>query len=153
MAGHLSESQWGTPSFHFNVIIDGVQLSFQEVSGLTSTTEVIEYRHGDSVVFSPQKQLAQTKFDNLVLKKGVFAMDSHIIDLFNQVFDKNYMSHEDGRMDIVVNLLDELGAEVMTWNFTNCIPTKMSLGGMKSDSNEMAIEEIEFAVEGAHLLM
>ena len=42
--------QWPVAKFHFRVDVDGTQISCQEVSGLEQTTEVIEYRHGDSEV-------------------------------------------------------------------------------------------------------
>ena len=44
--------QWPVAKFHFRITIDGQQISFKEVSGLDQETQVIEYRHGDSEVFS-----------------------------------------------------------------------------------------------------
>ena len=39
------EGQWPIAKYHFRVTIDGEQISFQEVSGLEASTDVIEYRH------------------------------------------------------------------------------------------------------------
>ncbi len=147
MAGHLTSDQWVISQFFFRVTVDGAQLSFQEVSGLETTNEVIEYRHCDAEEFITTKRLGMTKTSELTLKKGVFSADSHLLDLFNQVYEKEYMSTTDGRMDIMVELLDETGDAVMVWNLHNCIPTKLSLGGLKSDANEAAVEELTFVYE------
>ena len=36
------EGQWPVAKYHFRVTIDGEQISFQEVSGLEASTDVIE---------------------------------------------------------------------------------------------------------------
>jgi phage tail-like protein len=122
--------------------MDGNQISFQEVSGLETTNEVIEYRHGDSEEFITTKRLGLTKTSELTFKKGVFNTDDLMLEMFNKVYDKEYMSTEDGRMDVMIELLDETGDAVMVWNIHNFIPTKLSLGGLKSDANEAAVEEL-----------
>jgi phage tail-like protein len=144
---HLGPDQWVISQFYFRVTVDGNQLSFQEVSGLETTNEVIEYRHGDSEEFITTKRLGMTKTSELTLKKGAFADDDNLMELFNKVYDKEYMSTTDGRMDIMVELLDETGEAMMVWNIHNAIPTKLSLGGLKSDANEAAVEELTFVYE------
>ena len=142
------EDQWPIAKFHFRVTIDGEQVSFQEVSGLEANTEVIEYRHGDSEVFSPIKMSGLVKTSNLVLKKGVFESDDRMLELFNKIYEKDYYTTEDSRMDILVELLDETGETTMAWNITRAFPIKLTGTDMKSDANEVAIESVEFAYEG-----
>ena len=142
------EDQWPVPKFHFRVTIDDEEVSFQEVSGLEAETTVIEYRHGDSELFYPVKQAGLIKTSNLVLKKGVFDEDDRLLQVFNQIYDdKAYYGDEDTRMDIIVELLDEQGDTVMTWNIYRAFPIKLSGTDLKSDANEVAIESIEFAYE------
>ncbi|MGB1216928.1 MAG: phage tail protein [Saprospiraceae bacterium] len=148
MAAENYEGQWPIAKFHFRVDIDGEDISFQEVSGLEMETSVIEYRHGDSENFYPTKTAGLVKTSNLVCKKGVFADDSELVELFNKIFDeKAYYDSEDSRFDILVELLDEEGEAVMTWNIINAFPIKFSGTDLKSDANEIAIESVEFAYE------
>jgi len=147
MSGHLAPDQWGITKFHFRVTLDGTQLSFQEVSGLESNTEVVEYRHGDSEDFFPTKRLGLSKMSNITLKKAFFEGDDNITMLYNAIYDKEYMSTTDGRFDGIIELLDETGDAVLVWNLHNCIPVKLTLDGLKSDDTAMAIESLEIAVE------
>lgn len=141
------EGQWPVPKFHFRVSIGDEQMSFQEVSGLEQSTDVIEYRHGDSEVFSTMKLAGIVKTGTLVLKKGVFTDDDRLLEFFNQIYEKDYYGQEDTRMDILVELLDEMGETVMGWNIQRAFPIKFSGTDLKSTANEVAIESIEFAYE------
>ena len=147
MAAEDYEGMWATSKFHFEVEIDGTPISFQEVTGLESQTEVIEYRHGDSEIFSPNKSAGLVKTSNLVLKKGVFHDDEDILELFKKITEEKAYYTQDDRMDITVTLLDEQGEAVMSWNITNAFPIKYTGTDLKSDANEVAIETIEFAYE------
>jgi phage tail-like protein len=145
--GHIdSESHWVAAQFYFSVTIDGVVLSCKEVSGLETTNKVIEYRHGDNESFIVQKRIGMTETSNLKVIKGVFEDDDHFLELFNRVYDKEYMMSS-GRMDILIELYNEHGDAIMVWNFHNCIPTKLGGVSLKSDANEAAIEELEFVYE------
>ena len=67
-----SESVWPLPKFYFSVKIDEEELSFQEVSGLDMENEPLEYRAGNSPVFSKVKIPGTKKYSNITLKKGIF---------------------------------------------------------------------------------
>lgn len=60
-----SSTVWPLPKFHFQVSIDGASASFTEVSGLDMEAQVIEYRAGDSKVFSPVKMPGLKKFSDV----------------------------------------------------------------------------------------
>ncbi|GAB4411214.1 MAG: phage tail protein [Bacteroidia bacterium] len=141
------QDQWPIAAFHFRVEIGGEQMSFQEVSGLDQEAQIIEYRHGDSEIFSTIKRAGIIKYPNLVLKKGIFDTDSRLIDIFSKIYEKEYYGDEGSRLDISVQLLDETGDIVMSWNIHRAVPVKLTGPTMKSDSNEVAIESIEFAYE------
>jgi phage tail-like protein len=138
-----SGAAWPMPKFHFEVKWDDKVMSFQEVTGLDVEAQIIEYRHGDSKVFSPIKMPGIKKFSNITLKKGVFANDSKFSDWLNQI-KLNTVK----RTTMTISLLDEEGRPTMVWTLTNAWPTKITGTDLKADANEVAIESIEIAHEG-----
>jgi phage tail-like protein len=143
MAGEVQDNIWPLPKFYFAVELgEDKSLSFQEVSGLDTETQIIEYRHGNSSVFSPIKMPGLAKVGNVTLKKGVFVNDNKFWDWYNEI-KMNTIK----RRTIIINLLDETGSPKMSWNLTNAWPTKITGTDLKSDGNEVAVETIEVAYE------
>ena len=141
--GSAQGATWPLPKFYFNIDLgDGKTQGFSEISGLESEVKPIEYRHGDSPVFSTIKMPGLRSVGNVTLKKGVFTADSIFWDWFNEA-KMNIVK----RRTVVINLLDEKAAPKMTWTLTNAWATKMTGTDMKSDSNEVAIETLEIAYE------
>lgn len=138
-----STSVWPIPKFHFQVKWDSEVMSFQEVSGLDTETQPIEYRHGDSKEFSTITMPGLKKFGNITMKKGVFKSDNKFWDWYNKI-KMNTIK----RIPVTISLLDEQGSPTMVWTLTNAWPTKISGTDLKSDGNEVAIETIEISHEG-----
>ncbi|MEJ2045212.1 MAG: phage tail protein [Reinekea sp.] len=138
-----STSVWPIPKFHFQVKWDSEVMSFQEVSGLDVEAQVIEYRSGDSPVFSTVKMPGIQKSGNVTMKKGVFKSDNKFWDWFNKI-----KMNTIARVPVTISLLDETGAPTMVWTLANAWPTKITGTDLKSDGNEAAIETIEIAHEG-----
>jgi phage tail-like protein len=140
-----SEKLWPISKFYFTVDLGGgmKNASFQEVSGLDVEAQIIEYRHGDSKIFSNQKMPGLVKFSNIILKKGVLVKDNLFFDWYTTV-KMNTVK----RVTITIKLLDEGGHPTMTWTLQNAWPTKITGTDLKSDSNEVAVETIEIAHEG-----
>ena len=138
-----STSIWPIPKFHFEVKWDSNVMSFQEVSGLDVEAQPIEYRAGDSPVFSTISMPGLKKYSNITMKKGVFKSDNKFWDWFNQI-KMNTIK----RIPITISLLDESGSPTMVWTLTNAYPTKITGTDLKSDGNEVAVETIEIAHEG-----
>ena len=80
-----SASVWPMPKFHFKVMWNDVQMSFQEVSGLDAQSEEIKYRSGDSPIFSPVKMPGLVKYSNVTMKKGIFKGDNKFWDWFKKI--------------------------------------------------------------------
>jgi len=116
------------------------------VTGLSSETQVIEYRGGNSKVYSTVKMPGLQKFGNVTLKKGVFKGDKALWDKYNAITMNTYK-----RSSITISLLDEKNGVAMTWTLSNAFPTKITVTDMKADSNEVAVESIELAYEGLKL--
>lgn len=138
-----SKTVWPMPKFHFSVKWGDQTMSFQEVSGLDTETQIIEYRHGDNPVFSTIKMPGIAKFGNVTMKKGVFVNDNKFWDWYNQI-----KMNTIARIAITISLLDESGKPTMVWTLKNAWPTKITGTDMKSDGNEVAVETIEIAHEG-----
>jgi phage tail-like protein len=141
--GSAQNAIWPLPKFYFNIDLgDGKLQGFSEISGLETEVKPIEYRHGDSKIFSPIKMPGLRSVGNVTLKKGIFTKDSIFWDWFNQA-SLNIIK----RMTVVINLLDDKSSPKMTWTLTNAWPTKLTGTDLKSDSSEVAIESLEIAYE------
>jgi phage tail-like protein len=138
-----STATWPLVRFSFQVMWDGTEIIFQEVTGLSSETQVIEYRGGSSKTYSTVKMPGIQKFGNVTLKKGTFKGDTKLWDSYNSIKMNTYK-----RSAITINLLDEANAVVMTWNLLNAFPAKITVTDMKADANEIAVESMELAHEG-----
>ncbi|GLQ87816.1 phage tail protein [Dyella flagellata] len=138
-----SSSVWPMPKFYFQVKWDSTVMSFEEVSGLDIEAQPIEYRHGDSPVYSTIKMPGLKKFSNITMKKGVFKADNKFWDWFNQI-KMNTIK----RVPVIISLLDESGKPTMVWTLANAWPTKITGTDLKAQGNEVAVETIEIAHEG-----
>jgi phage tail-like protein len=141
-----SAATWPLVRFAFQVLWDGNEIIFQEVTGLSSETQVIEYRGGSSKVYSTVKMPGIQKFSNVTLKKGTFKGDTTLWTNYNGIKMNTFK-----RAAITINLLDETGAVIMTWKLLNAFPSKITVTDMKSDANEIAVETMELAHEGLSL--
>jgi phage tail-like protein len=138
------QSTWPLPKFRFSVDFgDGVEVPFQEVSGLDSEAQPIEFRHGDSKLFSTIKMPGIKKFSDVTMKKGIFKGDKKFWDWFSEI-KMNTVK----RRTVVVSLLDENDTPTMIWTLTNAFPTKITSTDLKSDGDEVAIETMVLAHEG-----
>jgi phage tail-like protein len=137
-----STASWPLVKFSFQVKWNDAELIFQEVTGLSSETQVIEYRGGNSKVYSTVKMPGIQKFGNVTLKKGMFLGDKALWDKYNLIAMNTYK-----RSTITISLLDEENAVAMSWSLTNAFPVKITVTDMKSDGNEVAVESIELAHE------
>ncbi|MDB4539845.1 phage tail protein [Saprospiraceae bacterium] len=138
------------PKFHFSVDLGlGGDIPFQEVTGLDQEFEFLEYRAGNDAEWGTRKRSGLMKTGQLSFKKGLFKGDKKVWDIFESLYKRDkYMSETDpGGNDLKIDLLDEKGAPVVTWNIVNAIPVKLSNADFKSDENAIAIEQIDFVFE------
>lgn len=143
--GTTQGAPWPMPKFYF-VVNWGQQqtnISFQEVSGLDTETQVIEYRDSNSSVYSTVKMPGIAKFGNVTMKRGIFANDNTFWKWYSQI-KLNTIK----RQTVTIILKDQNQKAVVTWSLKNAWPTKISATDLKSDGNEVAIDTIEIAHEG-----
>ncbi len=145
MAGEAQDNVWPLSKFYFTVKLGSQDdtVSFQEISGLETETQPIEYRHGDSKLFSTIKMPGIAKTGNVTLKKGIFVNDNNFWKWYDAI-KMNTIKRE----TVVIQLLDESAKPTMTWTLSNAWPTKITGTDLKSDANEVAVETLELAHEG-----
>ena len=144
MAGEAQDAAWPLPRFYFKVDLGngGGDVPFQEVSGLETETQAIEYRAGNSAVFSTIKMPGLAKVGNVTLKKGLFVKDNRFFDWYSTI-----QMNPIKRTTVVVKLCDEAGNPAMTWTLNNAWPCKIQGTDLKSDGTEVAVETLEIAYE------
>lgn len=131
--------------FHFSVEVQGhVTGYFTEVSGLGSEQEVIEHKvvneKGVEVIMKIPGRL---KWENIVLKRGITSnMD---IWTWRKMVEEGDVAG--ARADGSVVMLDQGLTEVARWEFKSAWPVKVTGPSVKSDSNEIGIEELTLAHE------
>jgi phage tail-like protein len=128
--------------FNFRVEIDRIgEMGFRECSGLSFTTDVVDYREGTDLDLSPRKLTGMRKFANLVFKRGI-TKNKQLFDWYRNVLN----GIPDRRGGSIV-LLDEERADSLRWEFTNGFICKWDGPTFNATSNEVAIESIEICVE------
>jgi phage tail-like protein len=132
--------------FNFVVSIDGIPVAaFSEVSGLTTDTNMIEYREGNEPQGTARKLPGLMKYNNIVLKRG-WTKDQKIWEWRKKVIDgKTQRTHG------TITLLDESRQPAMSWNFREGWPCKWEGPALNGKTSEVAIETLEIAHEGLEL--
>jgi len=141
--GSAQGTNWPLPKFYFVIECDSLKgATFQEVAGLDTEAQEIEYRHENSKVFSAIKMPGLVKTSTVTLKKGIFAKDNTFFDWYQKI-KMNVIQRE----TVTIKLLDESGNPTMVWTLHNAWPTKVTGTDMKSDGNEVAVETLELSYE------
>ncbi len=131
--------------FSFQIEIDGViRGGFSEVSGLTTDTNIIEYREGQEIA-TPRKLPGLMKYSNIVLKRG-WTKDRKLWEWRKKVIDG-----KTERQSGAIVLLDEARQPALRWNFVQGWPSKWEGPALNAKTSEVAIETLEIAHEGLEL--
>ena len=133
-------------SFHYGIEIKGVINGFfTECTGLGSEHEVIKHKVIDEKGHETlMKVPGRMKWENVVLKRGI-TQNMDIWDWRKKVEDGNV---KDARMNGSVIMFDSTLKEVARWNFENAWPVKVTGPKVKSDDNEIGVEELTIVHEG-----
>lgn len=132
--------------FNFLIEIDGViQGGFSEASGLTTDTDVIEYRDGTEPQATVRKLPGLMKYTNIVLKRG-FTQNRALWEWRKKVIDG-----KTSRASGSIVLLDEGREEALRWNFREGWPCKWEGPALNGKTSEVALETLEICHEGLSL--
>ncbi len=133
--------------------------AFSEVQGIDADLELETYQEGGFNT-RPHKFMKYTKYQNLVLKKGV-TNSAAIWDWHNQVVSNNQIVRKSGLVTLYErNGLGLAGAglpgidrtPVCMWMFTNGLPERVRGPQLNAKGNEIAIETLEISHEGLQRL-
>lgn len=132
--------------FNFLIEIDGVvKGGFSEASGLTTDTNVIEYREGAEQHGTTRKLPGLMKYNNIVLKRG-WTKDKSLWAWRKKVIDGKTQRNSGS-----IVLLDEARNEALRWNFREGWPSKWEGPALNAKTSEVAVETLEIAHEGLEL--
>ena len=131
-------------SFHFAVDIQGVvQGFFTECSGLGSETEIVEHKVVKDGVEVVMKVPGRLKWENIVLKRGITSN----MDIWTWRKQVETGDVSGARRDGSIVMFDQTLSEVARWNFIRGWPSKVTGPSVKSDSNEIGVEELTITHE------
>jgi phage tail-like protein len=132
--------------FNFLIEVDGVvQGGFSEASGLTTDTNIIEYREGAEQHGTTRKLPGLMKYNNIVLKRG-WTSGKELWEWRKKVIDGKTQ-----RTSGSIVLLDEARNEALRWNFREGWPSKWEGPALNAKTSEVAVETLEIAHEGLEL--
>lgn len=132
-------------SFNFIIDIQGMRAGFAEVAGLSTETDIIEYREGNDAI-TMHKQPGKAKYANISLKRG-FTGDGK--DLWE--WRKSVIEGRTQRLSGTITLLNEARQPALVWRFFEAWPNKWAGPAFNAKNNDIAIEELELAHEGLEL--
>jgi phage tail-like protein len=133
----------------FLVEVDGVEIGrFMEVSGLELTIGVEEINEGGENGFV-HKLPGRMSWPNLVLKRGVTQNDS-LFTWVNKSSGEQFAANGNAleRSTAAVTLVGAGGKRLRAWNFDGAFPVSWKGPTFSTDSNDMAVEELEIAHHG-----
>ena len=140
-------------NFKFKVKWDGKYVcAVSKVSGLSRSTEVIEFRSGGDPSMV-HRQPGQTKFEAITLERGV-TQDEEFAQWVNKVWDLHAgagkeTSLADFRKDIIIELYNEAGQKVLSYNVYRCWPSEFkALPDLDAKANDVAIQTLKLENEG-----
>jgi phage tail-like protein len=131
--------------FNFVIEIDGVVTGgFSEASGLTTDTNVVEYREGNEIT-TARKLPGLMKYNNIVLKRG-WTQDRSLWEWRKKVIDGKTQ-----RVGGAIVLKDEARNDALRWKFREGWPSKWEGPALNAKTSDVAIETLEIAHEGVEL--
>jgi phage tail-like protein len=144
------KSHYPLPAYNYQVTImqdgDSTVFSFAEVSGLSVEYEPVTYFHGFSFLMGPKIIPGKRQPISLTMKRGIVKGR----DDLQQWIDKTYSDpfYSGAKRDILIDLCDEAGEPVIRWKVQGALPVKMEAPTFDVDSNDVAIESMEFVARG-----
>lgn len=142
-----TEALSGDPvvSCYFSIECGSLTGFFTEISGLGSETETITHKiMGKNNTEISRKIPGRLKWGDITLKRGM----TNNMDFWTwrkQVEDGDVAG---ARKDGTIYMYDQEGTVVGQWNFTKAWPSKISGPSIKSDANDIALEELTIVHEG-----
>lgn len=141
------DAKYPEVGFRFKVSIEGSSsdqdASFTEVGGLSAVISTEEITEGGENRFKHRLPSVAT-YPPLTLKRGVIDASSDLLDWITNTLEAG-LSKAIETKKITVNLQSEEDTPLKTWTFEAAYPIKYEISGLKSNSNQLAVEAMEFS--------
>lgn len=134
------------PGFHFLVVFELFpqlpnDVRFQEVSGLTVTTQFRSWNEGGENRFAHQLP-EKLQFTDLVLKRGKF-LGSGILHWARKAVER----FEFEPTNLMVSLLTEDHLPLYNWYVVNAVPKSLAISGINAMTNEIVVESLTLSYQ------
>ncbi|WP_460219968.1 phage tail protein [Psychroserpens sp. MEBiC05023] len=129
--------------FYFELSLDGENIAFKEVSGISKELGIEEVKSGGENRFKYRLPTI-TSSKNLVLKRAIAPNNSSLVKWCSDTLDGG-LTQPIRPQDLTVNLLNEKGEVLMKWLFYKAYPVKYAIADLKSRDNEVLVESVELA--------
>jgi phage tail-like protein len=128
--------------FHFKVsflqeVSNDIDTRFQSVSGLNVTLETENFAEGGENRFVHSLPV-RTKFDNLVLKRGII-LDHDLVKWVKDAVE----NFEFRPLNMQVVLLNDDNEPLNVWDIVNAYPVKWSVSDFNAEESKLVIETLE----------
>ncbi len=138
------------PYTQFNFLVDlgdgttdGARAGFEEVSGLSSSVDVIEYRNGNAKENAPIKITGLNKVGDVTLRRGIIGA-LNLYQWFNDIRNGDQAAL---RTVTITLQSEDHTAAVMTWKLLRARIVKHTSGPFNAKGSDVAVEEIVLAYE------
>jgi phage tail-like protein len=149
----MSNTYYPPAGFYFTVAVigsgtafamaSGVDASFQEVTGIEAKFDTEDVTEGGENRFV-HRLPKMGKYSNLVLKRGIVAVDSFFVEWVGQSVGSG-MSLPILPQNILVTLLNESGNPLIAWAFINAYPVRSQIAPLSASDSKVLIETMELA--------
>ena len=126
------------PVYNYRVTIGATVISFSELSGLSLQYEPITYKHGLSWKEGAEYMPGIKQPLRITLRKGLVQKADALLEWMTTI-----QQNKVEKRDVLVDLCDESGTPVVSWQIFKAIPLKLDAPSLNASANEVAIESLE----------
>ena len=137
-----------TPYGNFNFMVDlgdgseGFRAGFQEISAISASIDVIEYRNGNDRGNAPRKIPGLSKVADVTLRRGVIGSLA-LFQWLAQIRDGD----QGAVRTVTISLLNEAHEIVLSWRLLRARIVKYVSGPLNARGGDVAMEELVLAYE------
>jgi phage tail-like protein len=148
--GNRQDANTEDPLLGFNFMLElegAIAGYFSECSGIGSEHEVVEQKVVDKQGHEIVRKLpGRVKYTDVSLKRGITS-DLKIWEWRNMALQGKM---KEARKNCTITMLNREYKPVAVWHFVNAWPSKVTGPALKSDSNDIGVEEVTIVHEGLY---
>lgn len=138
--------EYPQPGYHFAVVFELFpqfpnDIRFQEVSGLSVTTEFEPWPEGGENRFTHQLPKG-LKFSDLVLKRGKF-LGSGVLHWARAAVER----FEFKPTNVMISLLNADTVPLYNWYVVNAVPKQLQISGIDAMNNQIVVESLTLSYQ------